>query len=148
MPPSYRIAAHPVTNGADRTDTEEAVVRAAPWILRILPAVESGAGAAAVGSEAIMLAPVFIPGDSAQPLWAQRYTDKAGKIAKEIGKKLGRRIKPEQIEKAIHEAKKALDRGDAIRNPDVEVNVDTGDIRPKTPNGGLGDSIGNIEDYL
>jgi hypothetical protein len=53
---------------------EEAVVRAAPWIFRILPAVEEGAAAAAVGSEAIMLTPLFIPGDSAQP-WQAKDVD-------------------------------------------------------------------------
>lgn len=36
---------------------EQALVRAAPWLLRLLPA-------AAAGSEMIVLAPLFIPGDS------------------------------------------------------------------------------------
>jgi hypothetical protein len=47
---------------------EDAIVRAVPWILRILPAVEEGAATAALGSEAIMLTPVIIPGDSG-PVW-------------------------------------------------------------------------------
>ncbi len=127
---------------------EDAIVRAVPWILRILPAVEEGAAAAAVGSEAIVLTPLFISGDSAQPLWAQRYTDKVGKIAKEVGKRLGRRVAPDEIRDAIHRAKENLGRGGKIKNPDVMVDPESGDVRPKTPEGGLGDSIGNIGDYV
>jgi len=34
------------------------------------------------------------------------------------------------------------------RNPDVEVDLNTGEIYPKVPDGGIGDSIGNIYDHL
>jgi RHS repeat-associated protein len=64
---------------------EQAIVRAAPWILRILPAVE-GAGAAAVGSEAIILAPLFIPGDSVIVRADQYKVPKPGVSGKEGAK--------------------------------------------------------------
>jgi RHS repeat-associated protein len=76
------------------------------------------------------------------------YSDRPGKIAKGASKKLGRDVTADEVNDAIHEAKKGLDRGGSIRNPDVEVHPDTGDIRPKTPSGGLGDSIGNLYDFL
>lgn len=65
---------------------EDAIVRAVPWILRILPAVEEGAAAAAVGSEAIVLTPLFIPGDSAQPWRAADKIPNEGLSGKEAAK--------------------------------------------------------------
>lgn len=35
-----------------------------------------------------------------------------------------------------------------VRNPNVEVDLDTGEIYPQTPGGGIGDSIGNIWEFL
>jgi RHS repeat-associated protein len=52
------------------------------------------------------------------------------------------------IEDAIHQCKTHLPRSSPIRNPDVVVNKTTGEVYPKLPNGRLGDSIGNILDYL
>ncbi len=69
------------------------------------------------------------------------YTDKVGKVAAETGKSI------KDINDAIHEVKRAMDRGGSTRNPDVLINPKTGDVRPKTPSG-AGDSIGNIFDHL
>lgn len=52
------------------------------------------------------------------------------------------------IEDAIHECKRALPRSSPVRNPDVVVDKTTGEVYPKLPNGALGDSIGNIFDFL
>jgi hypothetical protein len=41
-----------------------------------------------------------------------------------------------------------LPRGGPIRNPDVVVDLRTGEVYPQLPNGGRGDSIGNLHDYL
>jgi hypothetical protein len=76
------------------------------------------------------------------------YTDKLGKIAKGASDHLRRRVTPDEIRDAIHRAKENLGRGDAVRNPDVFVHPESGDVRPQTPDGGAGDSIGNIYDYL
>lgn len=40
----------------------------------------------------------------------------------------------------------AVREGSRTRNPDVVVDTETGEIYPKTPGGGHGDSIGNISD--
>ena len=66
-------------------------------------------------------------------------SNKPGKIASEHG------LKPKEVKEKIHELK-----GDAKlpNNPDVEVCNDCGEVFPQTEGGGLGDSIGNIdEDY-
>ncbi len=52
------------------------------------------------------------------------------------------------IEDAIHQCKQHMPRSSPIRNPDVVVDKTTGEVYPKLPNGRLGDSIGNINDYL
>ncbi len=76
------------------------------------------------------------------------YTDRVGKIAKEASEQLGRHVSESEVRDAIHKVKnEGLGRGGPVRNPDVQVNPKTGDVRPKTP-GGLGDSIGNIFDFL
>jgi hypothetical protein len=41
-----------------------------------------------------------------------------------------------------------MGRDTEIRNPDVKVDPKTGDVRPIGPDGSLGDSIGNIFDFL
>jgi RHS repeat-associated protein len=71
-----------------------------------------------------------------------------GNTTEKIGK-LSRYLKRSQkeIREAIHAAKRNLPKSGPIRNPDVAVDLDTGEIYPKVP-GGLGDSIGNIFDYL
>jgi hypothetical protein len=73
---------------------------------------------------------------------AKDITDKVGKIAEALG------VTPKQVKEAIHAAKKNLPKSGPVRNPDVEVDIKTGEIYPKIPGGGRGDSIGNIFDYL
>jgi hypothetical protein len=69
--------------------------------------------------------------------------DKIGKIATETGRS------PKEIAKAIEAVKQqGLPKGTAIRNPDVRVDPRTGEVYPKTPDGGVGDSIGNIFEHL
>lgn len=53
-----------------------------------------------------------------------------------------------QVNDAIHEAKRLPFASGPRRNPDVYVDVATGEIYPKLPGGGVGDSIDNIFNYL
>jgi hypothetical protein len=64
-------------------------------------------------------------------------SNKTGKIAKEHG------LSPKETKDRIHGLK-----GDAkiTGNPDVEVCSNCGEVFPQTPDGGLGDSIGNIDE--
>lgn len=64
---------------------------------------------------------------------------------KDISNKTG--LTPQEVEKRIEKAKQSnLPKGTGIRNPDVNVDTNTGEIYPKAPGGGIGDSIGNIFD--
>ncbi|MCP4265355.1 MAG: hypothetical protein GY777_07245 [Candidatus Brocadiaceae bacterium] len=85
----------------------------------------------------------FDPSDMIFPLGAieRNLCKSIGKIANKF-----RRSKKE-IEKAIHEVKDELPKG-KIRNPDVDVDLNTGEVYPKVSGGGVGDSIGNINDHL
>lgn len=68
------------------------------------------------------------------------WSGKIGKIAAGLG------VPPSEIKKAIHDAKRAIPGGaQGDRNPDVEVNLDNGDIRVEN---GSGDIEGNIYDHL
>ncbi|WP_162243163.1 MULTISPECIES: RHS repeat-associated core domain-containing protein [unclassified Leifsonia] len=69
------------------------------------------------------------------------WTDKPGKIASKWG------IPVDEIENAIEDLKQDGGKfGGKRRNPDVEINTETGDVRIK--GGGDGESIGNLDDYL
>jgi hypothetical protein len=53
------------------------------------------------------------------------------------------------IRRAIEQCKQAgLPKNGPIRNPDVVVDLTNGEVYPQLPGGGLGDSIGNINDFL
>ena len=41
-----------------------------------------------------------------------------------------------------------LPKSSPIRNPDVVVDLTTGEVYPQLPSGGIGDTIGNLSDYL
>ena len=69
-------------------------------------------------------------------------SDKPNKIAEKTG------YSPKEIKDAIHEVKKNMPRGGPVRNPDVNVDVNTGEVYPQNGQGGSGDSIGNIFDHL
>jgi len=77
---------------------------------------------------------------------AKYCTDKVGKLAKEFSKK------EKDVKKAIEQAKQSNLKGGGgkglKRNPNVKVDMTNGEIYPKTSEGGLGDSIGNIFDFL
>jgi hypothetical protein len=93
------------------------------------------------------LSPLGIPGDT-PIVYAEGYTGSVGKVARDASERLGRRVSPREIKDAIHGVKnKGLGRGGPIKNPDVQVHPGTGDVKPEVP-GGLGDSIGNIYDFL
>lgn len=70
------------------------------------------------------------------------FTDSIGKIAAAIGHT------KKEVKQAIHKIKTNLKGGGPIRNPDVEVDLNTGEVYPKLPGGGRGDSIGNIGEFL
>jgi hypothetical protein len=55
-------------------------------------------------------------------------------------------LPPRQVKDRIHKAKKNIPKGTRIRNPDVVVDTETGEIYPEAPDGTIGDSIGNIYD--
>jgi RHS repeat-associated protein len=53
------------------------------------------------------------------------------------------------IRRAIEMCKQSgLRRSGPLRNPDVVVDLTTGEVYPQLPSGGIGDAIGNIFDYL
>jgi RHS repeat-associated protein len=79
--------------------------------------------------------------NKADALNVAKLVDKVGKIAKSFGRT------EKEIRDAIHAVKRNMDRGGPVRNPDVKVDLTTGEVYPKTPTG-VGDSIGNIFDYL
>ena len=69
--------------------------------------------------------------------------DKVGNIASKLGRS------PKEVKRAIENLKQqGLPKGAKQRNPDVRVDPNTGEVFPKTPDGGVGDSIGNIFDFL
>jgi len=65
--------------------------------------------------------------------------DKIRKIAEKFDKS------KKEVKDAIHKikAKKGIE-----RNTDIEVDLNTGEVYPKGPDGRLGDSIGNIIDMI
>jgi RHS repeat-associated protein len=53
------------------------------------------------------------------------------------------------VRRAIEQCKQAgLPKSGPIRNPDVVVDLTTGEVYPQLPGGGLGDSIGNLTEFL
>ena len=72
----------------------------------------------------------------------KNLTDSPQKIAKKLGQSR------EEIKDAIHKVKENMHRSGPTRNPNVSVNIKTGEVYPQTPGGGTGDSIGNIFDHL
>ncbi len=69
----------------------------------------------------------------------------SGNISK-LADKFGRTSR--QIKDAIHACKRNLPKGGPERNPDVIVDLRTGEVYPQLSNGTIGDSIGNIFDFL
>ncbi len=53
-----------------------------------------------------------------------------------------------QAKDAIHAVKRNMPRSGPTRNPDVMVDLNTGEVYPQLPEGGVGDSIGNILEFL
>lgn len=73
----------------------------------------------------------------------KRTTDSPRRIADLLGRS------SREINRAIERVKQTgLPRGGPIRNPDVRVDTTTGEVYPKLPGGGIGDSIGNLFDFL
>lgn len=103
-----------------------------PFLIRL-------AGAAAIVGGGYLIWKAVDGSDDSDPA---DYTDKVGKVAEKLGRSV------EEINKAIHKVKPKMGRGGGRKNPDVAINPKTGDVRPKTEAGGLGDSIGNIFDHL
>jgi hypothetical protein len=90
--------------------------------------------------------------EAAQQL-EQETAEEAQQLGKNATKRVGKLSKllsrsEEEIRDAIHQMKRALPRGGPIRNPDLVIDPDTGDAYPELPDGGVGDPIGNIIDYL
>jgi RHS repeat-associated protein len=67
-------------------------------------------------------------------------SDRPSDIAEKTG------LDEETVRDKIHELKRNLPRGGGKKNPDVQVDTDSGEVYPKGPGGTLGDSIGNIFD--
>jgi len=100
-----------------------------------------GSGAGGLGG----LAGGSSPGDPNDPNnWRNNrdFSDSIGTIANRLG------VTTREANDAIHLVKRSIPRGSPHRNPDVVVNTTTGEVFPKTPGGGLGDSIGNIFNFL
>ncbi|MGH7977701.1 MAG: RHS repeat domain-containing protein [Limisphaerales bacterium] len=77
--------------------------------------------------------------EQAQKKLASQCSNKIGKLADNFGKS------KQEIKDAIHAAKSKMK---VPGNPDVSVDLKTGEIHPINSSGGLGDSIGNIHDFL
>ena len=89
------------------------------------------------------------PAEQAAAQQGLRSIEIAGRSTSEIGElstTLGRTGK--EIKEAIHQCKQNLPKSGPQRNPDVVVDKVSGEVYPKLPNGGFGDSIGNIFDFL
>lgn len=73
----------------------------------------------------------------------KKTTDSIGKLEQLL------RRSQRDIRSAIEQCKqKGMPRSGTFRNPDVRVDPNTGEVYPIGPDGLLGDSIGNIFDYL
>ena len=75
----------------------------------------------------------------------KKLTNNPGKIAAKFGATV------KAVDEAIHKAKIHLGGGTGKggrKNPDVEVDLNDGEMYPRYPDGYLGDSIGNVLDYL
>jgi RHS repeat-associated protein len=74
----------------------------------------------------------------------KNVTDKIGKIAQALG------VSQEAVKRAIEKIKRDNlgGGGNGNQNPDVVVDIKTGEVYPKAPNGKYGDSIGDIHNYL
>lgn len=73
---------------------------------------------------------------------AGNFSDKIGKIATALG------ATEKEVREALHKVKRNLKVGGKTKNPDMDVDLNTGEVYPKIPGGGRGDSIGNIWEYL
>jgi RHS repeat-associated protein len=72
-----------------------------------------------------------------------RTTNSTQRLAEALGRS------NKEIKRAIEQCKQeGLPRGGPTRNPDVRVDPRTGEVFPQLPNGRVGDSIGNIFDFL
>ena len=86
----------------------------------------------------------FDPTDLVNPFGAAAAVGK--NLCKSIGKIANKfRKSKSEVRKAIHETKKIIPKGKQ-KNPDVQVDLNSGEVFPITPGGGVGDSIGNIND--
>jgi len=72
-----------------------------------------------------------------------KLSDRPSQIADSFG------VPTRDVRTAIENIKQDnLPRGGPIRNPDVYVDLSTGEVYPQLPGGLRGDSIGNLHDYL
>ncbi len=90
----------------------------------------------------VLLAQSSKPGGNSRsegPSDPRGLAERIGDIAEKTG------LSRKQVKDRIHRAKRNLPK-DKVTNPDVGVDPTTGEIFPKNPDGGFGDSIGNIFD--
>ena len=107
--------------------------------IRILVRLEAADSLLDMGADATMNGFLFMCGMSS----FSGLTSSIGKMSTAFGRS------PAAIRAAIESAKQSgLYGGGAIKNPDVMVDLETGEIYPQLPSGGTGDSIGNIMDFL
>ncbi len=64
----------------------------------------------------------------------------------QIADRFGRTTR--EVRDAIHAVKRNMPRSGPTRNPDVMVDLNTGEVYPQLPGGAVGDSIGNILEFL
>ena len=69
-------------------------------------------------------------------------TDKVSKLADKFNRT------SQDIKNAIHQCKRNLPKGGPERNPDVLVDLRNGEVYPQLSDGTIGDSIGNLLDFL
>ncbi len=97
---------------------------------------------AALGTFGALLSLLTLSGSSATTpatsTSVNRTSASIGQIAKETG------LSEREVKDRIHEAKNDIPKGTEQRNPDVVVDLNTGEIHPVSEDGTVGDSIGNI----
>ena len=73
---------------------------------------------------------------------SKNVTNNPKKVAEKFG------LTEKQVNRAIHKLKNDLPGHAKSSNPDVRVDLRTGEVHPVGPGGRLGDSIGNVLDAL
>ena len=120
--------------------------------LALVLAVGEEEAAETIGPAAARIAAQSIERKAAEELAAKAAQALEKRCVSNVGKLANKfRKSPQEIKDALHKAKDALQRykGKGMKgNVDVTVDPTTGEVYPQIPGGGLGDTLGNISEFL